>query len=96
MNGTKPPVDRLRRKILVELLIIVSLVLGAVILESWLGPYLWLTAWAQEHQPWETQDLFFVLAVLAAGMAAFALRRWQDAKRELGRRREAERALRES
>ncbi len=46
--------------------------------------------WSRSHESWQLDEILIAVALLAVALAFYALRRWQDLKREVTRRRVAE------
>jgi hypothetical protein len=48
------------------------------------------SAWSRIHESWQLDEALVAIALLAFAAALYALRRWQDLKREVARRHVAE------
>jgi diguanylate cyclase (GGDEF)-like protein len=53
----------------------------------------WFNRWAGRHEGWQADEILMLLALLSAAAAAFAWRRWKEAKTEIARREELQEEL---
>lgn len=83
-----PHATRARNDLLA--LVLVSLLLFVVLVR--LEVFERFHAWSRAHETWQLDEILVAAALLAFAVALYALRRWQDLKGEVVRRRTAEAA----
>ncbi len=80
------PGTRARNDLVVLVLAGVLLFVGLVRMEAFER----FASWSRRHEAWQLDEILIAVALLAVALAFYALRRWQDLKREVSRRRVAE------
>jgi glucose-6-phosphate-specific signal transduction histidine kinase len=87
VTPSSPPV---RSSVLRDLVLVASLVVVYFGLATWLELFEKVTRFAQGYESWQLDELPLTLLVLSVGLAWFAARRVQEARRELRERIQAQ------
>ena len=63
-----------------ELALVVAGVVGAFLLAAYFDVSEWWFEWVEAHEEWELDEVPMGLSLMSLGLAAYALRRWQESR----------------